>query len=29
VLALAAAAWALVTQRRRSQRKYEGLRILR
>ena len=29
VLALAAAAWALVSQRRRSQRKYEGLRILR
>jgi hypothetical protein len=29
ILALAAAAWALVAQRRRSQRKYEGLRILR
>jgi hypothetical protein len=29
ILALAAAAWALVAQRRRTQRKYEGLRILR
>jgi len=29
ILALAAAAWAIVSQRRRAQRKYEGLRILR
>jgi hypothetical protein len=29
VLALAAAVWAVIAQRRRSQRKYEGLRILR
>jgi hypothetical protein len=29
ILALAAAAWAAVAQRRRAERKYEGLRILR